>query len=211
MTLCRSGTDKTKRENLKKDLKTEELTLAASSQTMTLTVDKLFTSSVKLSGAAIVEFVKALCKISWEEITNTSYAVEHPPLYCLQRLVEISYYNMNRIRVEWSQIWTVLGEHFNQVGCHSNTQVSFFAIDKMRQLAHKFLELEELPNFKFQREFLRPFEVILLGNPDQKIKDMTLSCLQQMIQSKPKSLKSGWKSIFAAIHHSAKDINGKSS
>jgi brefeldin A-inhibited guanine nucleotide-exchange protein len=38
-------------------------------------------------------------------------------MFSLQKLVEISYYNMNRIRLEWSQLWGILGEHFNQAGC----------------------------------------------------------------------------------------------
>lgn len=36
-------------------------------------------------------------------------------MFSLQKLVEISYYNMGRIRLEWSNIWLNLGEHFNQV------------------------------------------------------------------------------------------------
>jgi len=36
-------------------------------------------------------------------------------LFSLQKLVEISYYNMGRIRLEWSNLWDILGEHFNQV------------------------------------------------------------------------------------------------
>jgi brefeldin A-inhibited guanine nucleotide-exchange protein len=40
----------------------------------------------------------------------------HPPrMFTLQKIVEISYYNMSRIRLQWSRIWAVLGEHFNQV------------------------------------------------------------------------------------------------
>ncbi|KAJ3318645.1 guanine nucleotide exchange protein for ADP-robosylation factor, partial [Blyttiomyces sp. JEL0837] len=183
----------------------EEAAALASSQTMTLTVDRLFTSSAKLSGVAIVEFVRALCQVSWEEITSSVASAEHPRMYCLQRLVEISYYNMNRIRVEWSNLWAILGEHFNQVGCHSNTQVCFFALDKLRQLAMKFLELEELPNFKFQKDFLKPFEHILANNPDPKIKDMALACLQQMSQAKAKSMKSGWKAMFGAFLKAARE------
>ena len=38
-------------------------------------------------------------------------------MFCLTKLVEISYYNMGRIRLQWSRIWQVLGEHFNLVGC----------------------------------------------------------------------------------------------
>ncbi|KAI8852805.1 hypothetical protein BC829DRAFT_440418 [Chytridium lagenaria] len=160
----------------------EEIVLVASSQSMTLIVDRLFTSSVPSS--------------------------ETPRMYCLQRLVEISYYNMKRIRVEWSNIWAILGEHFNKVGCHPNAQVCFFALDKLRQLAMKFLELEELPNFKFQKDFLRPFEHVLGNNPDPKIKDMVLSCLQQMIQAKgSKSMKSGWKAMFGAFIKAAREAN----
>ncbi|KAI9357006.1 hypothetical protein DFJ73DRAFT_953328 [Zopfochytrium polystomum] len=183
----------------------EETIALASSQVMTLTVDKLFTSSSKFSGTAIVHFVKALCKVSWDEISSSAAASEHPRMYCLQRLVEISYYNMNRIRVEWSNLWAILGEHFNQVGCYSNTQVCFFALDKLRQLSMKFLELEELPNFKFQKDFLRPFEYILRENPDPKIKDMALACLMQMIQAKAKGIKSGWKAMFSAFLRAARE------
>jgi brefeldin A-inhibited guanine nucleotide-exchange protein len=40
---------------------------------------------------------------------------ETPRLFSLQKLVEISYYNMGRIRMEWANIWAILGQHFNQV------------------------------------------------------------------------------------------------
>ncbi|KAJ3040877.1 guanine nucleotide exchange protein for ADP-robosylation factor [Rhizophlyctis rosea] len=182
----------------------EEAAAEANSQVMTITVDKIFTGSVKLGGSAIVWFVRALCEVSWDEIQSTSDQ-QHPRMYCLQRLVEISYYNMKRIRVEWSNIWAILGEHFNQVGCHPNPNVAFFAIDKLRQLAMKFLELEELPNFKFQKDFLRPFEVVMGGNVDVKVKDMVLACLQQMIQAKGKSLRSGWKAMFGAFLRAARE------
>ncbi|KAJ3192020.1 guanine nucleotide exchange protein for ADP-robosylation factor [Irineochytrium annulatum] len=185
----------------------EEVAAVAASQSMTVTVDRLFTTSYRLSGTAIVDFVRALCTVSWDEITSSSTS-ETPRMYCLQRLVEISYYNMKRIRVEWSNIWAILGEHFNKVGCHPNPQVCFFALDKLRQLAIKFLDLEELPNFKFQKDFLKPFEFVLGNNPDPKIKDMVLSCLQQMIQAKGnKSMKSGWKAMFGAFIKAARETN----
>ncbi|KAI8617834.1 hypothetical protein BC830DRAFT_1239777 [Chytriomyces sp. MP71] len=185
---------------------TEEAVALATSQSMALLVDKIFTSSVRLSGPAIVGFVRALCSVSWDEITSSESA-EHPRMYCLQRLVEISYYNMSRIRVEWSQLWALLGPHFNQVATHKNSQVSFFALDKLRQLAMKFLELEELPNFKFQREFLRPFEYVMGNSKDPKMKEMALMCMQQLIQGKSKAIKSGWKSLFGALMKASKDEN----
>ena len=185
----------------------EEASAVASSQMMTLIVDKIFTSSSKLSGAAIVHFVRALCETSWDEISS-SLNQEQPRMYCLQRLVEISYYNMNRIRVEWSNIWAILGDHFNQVGCYPNTNVALFALDKLRQLTMKFLDLAELPNFKFQKDFLRPFEEIVKNNPDPKIKDMCLICLQQIIQVKGSNIKSGWKTLCGSLIRAAREVNG---
>lgn len=63
---------------------------------------------------AIVDFVQALSDVSWEEIQSSGLS-EHPRLFSLQKLVDISYYNMGRIRLEWSNMWLILGEHFNQV------------------------------------------------------------------------------------------------
>lgn len=120
-------------------------------------------------------------------------------MYSLQKLVEISYYNMNRIRMEWSNIWAILGEYYNKVGCQSNFNVAFFALDSLRQLAMKFLEKEELPHFKFQKDFLMPFREVLANNPDVAIKDMVLRCLSQMIQARPHHLRSAWKTMLSVF------------
>jgi Sec7-like guanine-nucleotide exchange factor len=39
---------------------------------------------------------------------------------------------------------------------------------------------------------------------------MALTCLQQMVQAKLKSIKSGWLSLFAAISSAARDSTGLS-
>lgn len=173
---------------------TEEVT----SQSLVLAVDRLFTSTVNLNGDAIVDFVRALCETSWEEILSSAH-MEHPRMYSLQKLVEISYYNMNRIRMEWSNIWAILGAYYNKVGCQSNFNVAFFALDSLRQLAMKFLEKEELPHFKFQKDFLMPFREVLANNPDVAIKDMVLRCLSQMIQARPHHIRSGWKTMLSVF------------
>lgn len=48
----------------------------------------------------------------------------HPRMFSLQKIVEISYYNMGRIRLQWSRIWEVIGDHFNKVG-EDGTPVSY--------------------------------------------------------------------------------------
>lgn len=118
----------------------EDVALESRSAQVTVASDMVFSSSRHLSGvsratrllvnsakrpvadltfftpvqSAIVEFVEALGAVSWEEIQSSSGS-DHPRLFSLQKLVEISYYNMARIRLEWSGIWHILGEHFNQV------------------------------------------------------------------------------------------------
>ena len=51
-----------------------------------------------------------------------------------------------------------------QVGCLPSEEVSFFVVDSLRQLSMKFLEKGELANFRFQKDFLRPFEHIMKRN-----------------------------------------------
>ncbi|CAG8513048.1 4016_t:CDS:10 [Dentiscutata erythropus] len=184
----------------------EDVAIESRSSHVVVAVDKVFSSSSKLSGTAIVEFVRALSSVSWEEI-QSSTMTEHPRMFSLQKLVEISYYNMGRIRMEWSNIWAILGDHFNLVGCHPNINVGFFAIDSLRQLAMQFLGKEELPHFKFQKDFLRPFEYILVNNANVSIKDMVLRCVQQMIQARSHNIKSGWKALFGVLSAAAKEIN----
>lgn len=51
-----------------------------------------------------------------------------------------------------------------QVGCLPSEEVAFFVVDSLRQLSMKFLEKGELANFRFQKDFLRPFEHIMKRN-----------------------------------------------
>ena len=58
-----------------------------------------------------VDFVRWLCAVSMDELASA----HQPRMFSLQKIVEISYYNMNRIRLQWSRIWQVIGDHFNKV------------------------------------------------------------------------------------------------
>lgn len=171
-------------------------------------VDRIFTNSANLTGEAIVDFVKALTQVSWQEIQSSGQS-ESPRTYSLQKLVEISGYNMTRVRFEWTNIWQVLGSHFNEVGCHTNTNVVYFALNSLRQLSMKFMEIEELPGFKFQKDFLKPFEHIINNANVVSVKDMVLRCLIQMIQARGENIRSGWKTMFGVFTVAAREPYGK--
>uniref|UniRef100_A0A8C4N133 ADP ribosylation factor guanine nucleotide exchange factor 2 n=1 Tax=Equus asinus asinus TaxID=83772 RepID=A0A8C4N133_EQUAS len=175
-----------------------------SSQSVVVAVDRIFTGSTRLDGNAIVDFVRWLCAVSMDELASP----HHPRMFSLQKIVEISYYNMNRIRLQWSRIWHVIGDHFNKVGCNPNEDVAIFAVDSLRQLSMKFLEKGELANFRFQKDFLRPFEHIMKKNRSPTIRDMVIRCIAQMVNSQAANIRSGWKNIFAVFHQAASDHDG---
>jgi brefeldin A-inhibited guanine nucleotide-exchange protein len=181
-----------------------EIAMESRSDEVIKGVDRIFTNTANLSGDAIIYFVRALTEVSWEEI-KISGSNESPRTYSLQKLVEISYYNMTRVRFEWTKIWVVLGEHFNRVGCHNNTNVVFFALDSLRQLSMRFMEIEELPGFKFQKDFLKPFEHVMSNSSVVSVKDMTLRCLIQMIQARGENIRSGWRTMFGVFTVAARE------
>lgn len=174
---------------------------------MVRAVDRIFTNTANLSGEAIVQFVRALVQVSWQEIQSSGQS-DSPRTYSLQKLVEISSYNMSRVRFEWTNIWQILGEHFNQVGCHTNTNVVFFALNSLRQLSMKFMEIGELPGFKFQKDFLKPFEHIMKNTSVVAVKDMVLRCLIQMIQARGENIRSGWRTMFGVFTVAAREPYG---
>ncbi|XP_073005233.1 brefeldin A-inhibited guanine nucleotide-exchange protein 5 [Typha latifolia] len=153
--------------------------------------EQVFINSVKLPSDAIVEFFTALCGVSAEELKQTPARV-----FSLQKLVEISYYNMARIRLVWARIWSVLAQHFITAGSHHEEKVAMYAIDSLRQLGMKYLERAELNKFTFQNDILKPFVILMRNSRNDKIRSLIVDCIVQMIKSKVGSIKSGWRSVF---------------
>ncbi|KAI8821421.1 uncharacterized protein EV422DRAFT_495953, partial [Fimicolochytrium jonesii] len=203
----------------------EKLIAEFHNQATVVAVDRIFTNTLKLSATAIIHFFRCLCYVSMEEVgldpvTTAPGAIPNqaagagtgssaPRMYLLQKIVEIAYYNMPRIRFEWTQIWRILQPYFNTVACHPNFNVATFAVDSLRQLSMKFLEREELGHWTAQNEFLKSFEWIIKHNPDPRIKELILSSTRQMIQARGKSLRSGWKSIFVVLSKAAQSGDEK--
>ncbi|KAK3036128.1 hypothetical protein RJ639_031709, partial [Escallonia herrerae] len=164
-------------------------------------MNRIFTRSQKLNSEAIVDFVKALCKVSMEELRSTS----DPRVFSLTKMVEIAHYNMNRIRLVWSSIWHVLSDFFVTIGCSENLSIAIFAMDSLRQLSMKFLEREELANYNFQNEFMKPFVIVMRKSGAVEIRELIIRCVSQMVLSRVNNVKSGWKSMFMVFTTAAYD------
>ncbi|XAR54126.1 hypothetical protein NMG60_11029136 [Bertholletia excelsa] len=163
--------------------------------------NRIFTRSQKLNSEAIIDFVKALCKVSMEELRSTS----DPRVFSLTKIVEIAHYNMNRIRLVWSRIWHVLSGFFVTIGCSENLSIAIFAMDSLRQLSMKFLEREELANYNFQNEFMKPFVIVMRKSRAVEIRELIIRCVSQMVLSRVNNVKSGWKSMFMVFTAAAYD------
>ncbi|XP_078439821.1 brefeldin A-inhibited guanine nucleotide-exchange protein 2-like [Wolffia australiana] len=164
-------------------------------------MNRIFTRSQKLNSEAVVDFVKALCKVSMEELRSTS----DPRVFSLTKIVEISHYNMNRIRLVWSKIWHVLSEFFVTIGCSENLSIAIFAMDSLRQLSMKFLEREELANYNFQNEFMKPFVIVMRKSRAVEIRELIIRCISQMVLTRVNNVKSAWKSMFMVFSTAAFD------
>ncbi|KAI4297867.1 hypothetical protein L6164_037728 [Bauhinia variegata] len=164
-------------------------------------LNHVFAHSQRLNSEAIVAFVKALCKVSISELQSPT----DPRVFCLTKLVEIAHYNMDRIRLVWSRIWNVLSDFFVSVGLSENLSVAIFVMDSLRQLAMKFLEREELANYNFQNQFLRPFVIVMQKSNSAEIRELIVRCISQMVLSRVSNVKSGWKSVFMVFTAAAAD------
>eukprot|EP01018_Ginkgo_biloba_P032255 Gb_26513 [translate_table: standard] len=164
-------------------------------------MNRVFTRSQRLNSEAIVDFVKALCKVSMEELRSPT----DPRVFSLTKIVEITHYNMNRIRLVWSRIWHVLSDFFVTVGCSENLSVAIFVMDSLRQLAMKFLEREELANYNFQSEFMKPFVIVIRKSSSVEIRELVIRCVSQMVLVRVNNVKSGWKSMFMVFTSAASD------
>jgi brefeldin A-inhibited guanine nucleotide-exchange protein len=157
----------------------------------TVQIDRIFTSTANLSAPSLVHCVNGLCEVSAVELAEKRS-------YSLKRIVEVAYYNINRIRFEFNQIFKLILSHFVDI-VQLDEEIATFAVDSMRQLTSKFLEREELSHFNSQDEFMRPFHTMMLHVKSVAMQELILRSLQQLIQSRYKNMKSGWKAVFPVI------------
>ena len=200
--------------------------------------DKLFGQTTSLNMDSLLAFFRAICQTSSEELweiglnskdpgtgdetreisltRSLQKSLFIPRTFGLQRILEVAYYNIERPRIEWTQIWKILKPHFQSACLHSNLDIATLAIDALRQLSLKFLERTELMHFQTQNYFFQSFLFVFentmrscapLDSNESSvardhrvfIMDLILSSLEQLIYSKSSNIKSGWRPIFEIL------------
>jgi len=193
----------------------DQLMEKINSQSIVILIDKVFSNTILLSGTEIVHFCKCLCDVSLEEVQlnekpsrmSATISSSNPRMYSLQKIVEITYYNMDRIRFEFAKIWNIIQQHFIMVGCHSDMNVATFAIDSLRQLTMKYFERSELTHYQTQNEFLKCFDSIMRKTESTDIKEMIIQSMNHIVSLQVNNIRSGWKGIFTVLSRSAQNNN----
>ncbi|CCH58218.1 hypothetical protein TBLA_0A04220 [Henningerozyma blattae CBS 6284] len=183
-----------------------EISKSIVSSELVVLMDNIFTRSAELSGDAIVDFITAMTDVALDEIESSQDA-STPRMFSLQKMVDVCYYNMDRIKVEWTPIWAVMGSAFNQIATNANLAVVFFAIDSLRQLSMRFLDIEELSGFEFKCDFLQPFKYTIQHTSSNEVQEMILECYTNFIKLKAPKIKSGWKPILESLQFTARSKN----
>ena len=161
-------------------------------------IDALFEASAHFPSSAIIPFVHALCKVS-----NNEFAQRPPRTFCLQKIVEVTSFNMERARFVWTQIWKPISQHLVEAGCFPQEGIARSALDSLRQLSGKFLAREELQSFHYQRDFLKPFHSILRKSKSKAVRLHALRCLNHTVHLYHEQMKSGWEAAFSMLESAA--------
>lgn len=176
---------------------TPEMALFVALTELSVRIDKIFAGTANMPGDAITCFVRALAAVAQDEVQLLGLSPQ-PRVYLLQKMVDVCYYNMGRIRVEWAKLWAEMAPVFNSAGSSLNAAVALLALDLLRQLSMRFLEIEELEHFSFQREFLRPFAYVM-ARADEQTQLMALECVENMIAARAERIRSGWSTILELL------------
>lgn len=71
-------------------------------------MERVFIKTKLLDNEAILDFTEALCIVSKAELQAMR-------TFSLQKLVEVTDFNIDRIKVVWGKMWNIVREHFTEV------------------------------------------------------------------------------------------------
>lgn len=106
-------------------------------------------------------------------------------------------------RLQWRDLWTHACEVFTLAGCGNNTEIALSSLDGLRLIALTYLMREELLNYSFQKEVLKPFESILMANQNVGCRQKVMMILSELIDFRAEHLASGWNVVFSCLSHAA--------
>ncbi|KAG5493990.1 hypothetical protein JKF63_01823 [Porcisia hertigi] len=106
-------------------------------------------------------------------------------------------------RLQWRELWAHASEVFTLAGCGRSREIALSSLDGLRLVALTYLMREELLNYSFQKEVLRPFESILMSNQNVDCRQKVMTIISEVIDLRAEHLASGWNVVFSCLSHAA--------
>lgn len=105
-------------------------------------------------------------------------------------------------RLQWRELWANVCPVFVLAG-QMNEFIASQSLDGLRIIAMTYLMREELLNYSFQKEVLKPFEDILMNNQDVFVRRRVVNIISELIDIRTGHLASGWHVVFTCLSHAA--------
>jgi hypothetical protein len=185
-------------ETLPDSIKPEFLVMQAS-------VDTLFVKSTSLSRENYYAFIEGLCSASKANLISPTTNKR----YGLDKLLEVTYFNMSRDAIDRIEMWKRIGSHLVDAlyicNDSNDTIIVTWIMDTMRQLAETFLEQNRISEQElkpgFARDVLMPFyDVIDRSGGRASLRDkIIMNCLGPIVMKRYNAIKSGWGCILKCI------------
>ncbi|KAG5493230.1 hypothetical protein GH5_01970 [Leishmania sp. Ghana 2012 LV757] len=185
--------DRASRENRKAIL----LTLrSVPSCHVDLWLDRLF-DATQYPPRVQLEMTNGLVKVCEAEL-------QHTRTFSLTKLFDfVSICASFLSRLQWRDLWAHASEVFALAGCRSSIDIALSSLDGLRLVALTYLMREELLNYSFQKEVLKPFESILMSNQSVICREKVMMILSEVIDFRAEHLASGWNVVFSCLSHAA--------
>ncbi|KAG5468296.1 hypothetical protein LSCM1_02275 [Leishmania martiniquensis] len=161
-----------------------------------LWLDRLF-DATQYPPRVQLEMTNGLVKVCEMEL-------EHTRTFSLTKLFDfVSICASFLSRLQWRDLWAHASEVFALAGCGSSTDIALSSLDGLRLVALTYLMREELLNYSFQKEVLKPFESILMSNQNVTCRERVMLILSEVIDFRAEHLASGWNVVFSCLSHAA--------
>ena len=161
--------------------------------------ESIFCKTELFENATIIDFHQNLCIISKLELD--SFYI--PRLFSLNKLVELTHFNLFRLPYYWQKIWRIISNYLGEVIInYTKENIWKHALDSLKQIIIKLLQKEQSLNlnYRFQEEIFVIFEKILTNVRRINIKEESIIDILYFIVAKyGKDIKCGWKNIFDVI------------
>lgn len=157
-------------------------------------IDTVFERSAEFHPQTILEFVKAVCRLSLAEIN------ENPARFSLaKRLITIIDCNLHRSHAVLMRIWKEISGYLCSLASSLQKKTMEFGIDLMKQLILQVLPKDTSSIFHFEKNFMMTFIAAFQDLSLPESQTNLLQTLSLLINEAGSRIQSGWSVILQIL------------